>query len=253
MSQSGLALKQVRWPAVVLGMLMPGLGQIYNGELLKGLCLFAIYQMLAVVGFSLAVLLSDSLLIFGVGLVLLLITGFYLWTILNAARRPVSEVASGKFNHWYFYLAVWLICMVGINGLTIRHIRTSTVAAYRIAAVRMKPSVLRGDYVLVDKTAYKRNAPHVNDVVLLVDPDNRSIVLMRKISALPGQLVPGGSKSVPHGMIYVSDEFGAGGSSEFGFIPLGDLLGKARLIYWSSGPGGIRWNRIGMRVSSPAH
>jgi signal peptidase I len=247
-------MKQIRWQAVILGMLMPGLGQIYNGELLKGLSFFAIYQMAVLTGFSLAVLLSDSLLVAGAALVIVITTGFYVWTIFEAGRRAVRGAEPKRYNHWYFYLAVWLICMVGINGLSIHHIRTSTVSAYRIATAYMQPTVLRGDYVLVDNTAYLRRAPQVNDIVLLVDPDNRSIVLLRKIAALPGKMIPGGTKTVPHGMIYVTGEKGGAlDSSTFGFIPLRDLLGRARQIYWSSGPHGIRWGRIGMRVSSPAN
>jgi signal peptidase I len=254
MSHPESAMRQTKWPAIAFGMLMPGLGQIYNGELLKGLCFFSIYQMIALIGVRLAVRLSDRLLIIGVGLVLICMISFYIWTIVETVRKRNPDAEPKKYNRWYFYLAVWLVCMVGINGAIIRHIRTSTLEAFKIVGASMQPAVLRGDYVLVDKTAYQRQAPHVNDVVVLFDPDNRSIVLLRKIAALPGQAVPQpnvGRQTVPHGMVYVSGEIsGADDSSRFGFIPLRDLLGKARQIYWSSGPHGIRWNRIGMKVPS---
>lgn len=249
---TGFTTKNIRWPAAILGMTMPGLGQIHNGELLKGLCFFSIYQMIAVLGLRSAVLLPDNLLVTGTGVVLFLAVAFYLWTIAEAGRKK-SGAEPRKYNRWYFYLAVWLVCMAGINGLTIQYVRSSTIEAFKIAGSSMQPAVLRGDFVLVDKTAYQRHAPCLNDVVVLTNPDNRSMVLLRKIAALPGQPVSeatAGQEKVPHGMVYVSGENPeATGSSYFGFIPLHDLLGKARQIYWSSGPDGVRWGRIGMKVS----
>ncbi len=253
MTLLGVRNKNIRWPALILGMTMPGLGQIYNGELLGGLCFFAIYQMIAIAGLRSAVILPDNLLVAGTGVVLFFVVAFYLWTAVEAGRKSSPSAEPKKYNRWYFYLAVWLVCMAGINSLTIHFVRFSTIEAFKIAGASMQPSVLRGDFVLVDKTAYQRQAPCLNDVVVLTDPDNRSRVLLRKIAALPGQPISepaDGQLKVPHGMVYVSGENPeATGSSYFGFIPLRDLLGKARRIYWSSGPDGIRWGRIGMKVS----
>ena len=237
-------------------MTMPGLGQVHNGELLKGLCFFSIYLMLLLIGLRFAVLLPDRLLVSATGVALVLVIGFYLWTIFEAGWRKIVSVEPKKYNRWYFYLALWLVGMVVVTGVVIDHVRSSIIQAYKIAGTSMEPTVRRGDYVLVDKTVYNRKAPGVGDIVLLVDPDNRSVVLIRKIAALPGQRVPeatSGVETVPHGMVYVSGEHpGANGSSAFGFISLRDLVGKARQIYWSSGPGGIRWNRIGMTLSAGA-
>ncbi len=253
MKLSGFSSKNIRWPAIILGMTMPGLGQIHNGELLKGLCFFAIYQMIAIAGLRSVVLLPDNLLVAATGLVLFLVIAFYLWTIAEAARKKIPGAEPGKYNRWYFYLAIWLICMAGINSLTIHYVKSSSIEAFKIAGQSMQPAVLRGDFVLVDKTAYQRHAPCLNDVVVLTNPDNRSMVLLRKIAALPGQPLPEpteGHAKVPHGMVYVSGENPeATGSAYFGFIPLRDLLGKARQVYWSSGSDGIRWDRIGMKVS----
>ncbi|MBY6241342.1 signal peptidase I [Methylosinus sp. Sm6] len=37
-------------------------------------------------------------------------------------------------------------------------------------------------------------------------------------------------------------------SRSFGFVPLADLVGKARQIWFSTGPSGVRWERIGMTI-----
>jgi len=249
-----LSTKHTRWPALLLGMTMPGLGQMHSGELLKGICFFAIYQMLALTGLRMAVLLPDRLLAAGVGVVLALAVAFYLWTIHEAARWRSGVSEPKAYNRWYFYLAAWLVGMVGVNGLIIDHIRSSTVEAFKIVTDSMAPTILRGDRVLTDKTAYRRVAPRVGDGVMFINPDDRSKIFIRKIAALPGQQIPGITGSgdvVPRGMVYVLGErsTAVSGSATLGLIPLRDLVGKARQIYWSSGPDGIRWQRIGMTLS----
>ena len=248
-----LLTRQTCWPALILGMTMPGLGQMYNGEFLKGICFFAIYQMLALIGLRLAVLLPDRLLLVGVGVTLALIVTFYIWTIREAACHHTDTTEPKGYNRWYFYLAAWLVGMGGINGAIIDHIRSSTIEAFKIVADSMAPTVLRGDRVLTDKTAYRRMAPQVGDVVMFINPDDRSKIFIRKIAALPGQPLPQSSSGemVPHGMAYVLGERppAAGNSATIGLIPLRDLVGKARQIYWSSGPGGIRWQRPGTTLS----
>jgi signal peptidase I len=235
-------------------MTMPGLGQMYNGELLKGTCFFSIYQMLAIIGLRLAVRLPDRLLAAGVGAVPALVVVFYFWTIVEAARRRNAATEPKGYNRWYFYLAAWLVGMVGINGVVIDHIRSSTVEAFKIASTTMEPAVLEGDRILTDKTAFSRQAPRVGDVVMFINPDDRSKIFVRKIAALPGQSLPdapAGGETVPHGSVYVQGERAGVGidSATFGFVPLRDLVGKARQIYWSSGPDGVRWKRIGMTIS----
>jgi hypothetical protein len=37
-------------------------------------------------------------------------------------------------------------------------------------------------------------------------------------------------------------------SRDFGDVPLSDVVGRPRQIWFSSGEGGVRWDRIGMGV-----
>lgn len=241
--------RMVNWPALILGMTMPGLGQIVNGELVKGISFFAIYEMIALIGLRMAVLLPDNQLMVGTGVALALVVVFYLWTIREAATNK-RDGESKPYNRWYFYLATWLVGMVAVNGAVISIIKASTIEAFRIVASGMAPTVMRGDFVLTDKTAYRRAAPQVGDVVMFVNPDDRSKIFIRKITALPGQRLASG-ETVPHGMVYVQGEQpGSSGSATFGFIPLHDLAGKARQIYWSRGDTGLRQERIGLVVVS---
>jgi RNA polymerase sigma-70 factor (ECF subfamily) len=42
------------------------------------------------------------------------------------------------------------------------------------------------------------------------------------------------------------------GSRDFGFVPLRDVMGRARQVYFSLGRGGIRWDRVGLALNGRA-
>ena len=106
---------------------------------------------------------------------------------------------------------------------------------------------------MADKTAYRRIAPQRGDVVTFVYPDDRSKRYIKRIEALPGEIIIGADgtrKEVPHGLVYVLGDNRAHSydSREFGFVPLSDIIAKVRQVYYSSGTDGIRWDRIGSVV-----
>jgi signal peptidase I len=241
-----------KWLALVLGLIMPGLGQIYNGELVKGLSFFMIGLAATIMGSRWTVLLSDRMLLLGALATFLIAACIYILSILDAYRKASQTEAVYQlksYNKWYFYLAVWLVGFV-ISGSTIDYIRENYLAAYKIPTGSMSPTVQPGDYLLADKTAYRRMPPRVGDVVTFINPDNRSLLYIKRIAALPGAIVEdsnGNKIEVPHGCVYVmgDNRDNSVDSRKFGFLPLGDIVAKARQIYFSSGKDGIRWSRIG--------
>jgi signal peptidase I len=119
----------------------------------------------------------------------------------------------------------------------------------------MEPTVRQGDCVLADKTAYRRMAPRKGDVVVFTGPDDRSKKFIKRIEALPGEAftaADGTKTAVPHGYVYVLGDNRAKSidSRQFGFIPLSDIVGKVRQVYFSSGINGILWERIGVTIGS---
>lgn len=244
-----------KWLAALMGLAMPGLGQIYNGELIKGISYFVILQVLYILGFRWTMLLPDKVLIFGALCTILAVIILYAAAVIDSYRKAATtSYQPASYNRWYFYVAVWLLGWVLVSGAVFGYVRDNVAEAYKIASGSMEPAVLVGDRVLADKTAYRRIAPQKGDVVTFVYPDDRSKKYIKRIEALPGEIVIGADgtrKEVPHGLVYVLGDNRAHSydSREFGFVPLSDIIAKVRQVYYSSGPDGIRWNRIGSVVS----
>lgn len=252
MSSSTNDWQRKQWVAAALGLAMPGLGQVYVGQPVKGLSYFGIFLGVVLAGLRLAVQLPDGFLAPGVGLTLLAALLVYLAAVVDGRRAAGAETvyALRSWNRWYAYLAVWLIGSVVFTGSVYDYARTNYVEAFKIPSASMEPAVLRGDRVFVDKTAYRRMSPRVGDIVVFVYPDDRSKMFIKRIAGLPGGSITrpdGREEQVPHGMAYVlgDNREGSVDSRTFGFVPLRDVVGKARQVYYSSGAGGVRWGRIG--------
>ncbi len=253
MDAEGKTMERKGWVATLMGLTMPGMGQIYNGEALKGICMFVIFILTYIAGMRLAVLLPGKLFLAGAALATAVVLAIYIAAIIDGYRnaRRVGTSYHGKpINRWYAYVAIWMVESVVIMGMVVAYVKINVVEACKIVGTSMEPQVLRGDRILVDKNAYRRTAPKISDIVVFVYPDDRSKVFIKKIAGLPGdtiKLADGREEVVPHGYAFLlgANSVKSIDSRSFGFIPLRDLNGKARQVYWSAGPEGVRWDRIG--------
>ncbi|GBE00027.1 signal peptidase I [bacterium BMS3Abin07] len=248
-------IERKSWIAAVMGMTMTGMGQIYNGGLLKGVSLFVVFIVTFVVGFRLSVYLPDKYFIVGITLSLGATLSVYIYSIVEAYRKSSKQGVGYKlkfYNKWYFYIAAWALCFF-ITGTANLYIRDNVFALYKIPVDYHQPVVLKGDRVIADKTAYKRKSPQKGDIIVFVYPDDRRKVFLRRIAGLPGDVLDleGGQEyTVPHGTIFVLCESRKGSrchdSRDFGPVPLRDVIGKVRQVIYSYGTDGMRWNRTGL-------
>lgn len=239
-----------KWLALVLSLIMPGFGHIYCGELLRGCCLFVFFVFSPLLLTGLVVRMPDSLMLGGTLLALAMALVVYLIGAVDAWRLAGTK---GKhyqlmpYNNLAFYLAAWLV------GLTLmlacdQYLKSTTMEAYRIVGNSMAPTVLRGDYVLAKKPAFRNRAIKKGDIVIAVYPDDRSKVLIRQIHALPGEMVDstdGRQSVVPHGKVMVRGTgINAIDSTTFGPLDMRDIVGRVTQIYFSRDGSTIRWQRM---------
>jgi signal peptidase I len=246
---------KTRLPATLLAIVMPGLGQVCNGELLKGCSLLVFFIFIPTLIAWITVRLPDYLLLAGMIIAAVASLGVYLFAIFDAAltagRTDIGE-RGASYRSGFFYLAFWLVGMASLlasDGYLKNHI----VHPYKIVGHSMAPQVLRGDYVLVTK--YMKGPVRRGDIVIHVYPDDRTKDFIRRIQGLPGETVTqvdGKKIVVPHGTVLVEGTSHNGrelqDSRDFGPVDMRDIVGQAKQIYFSYGPDGIRWDRIGRLV-----
>lgn len=68
-------------------------------------------------------------------------------------------------------------------------LRVFVVSAYRVSSGSMEDSLLEGDYIFVNKLAYKMSPPKIGDVVVFENPFDPTRDYIKRIVAVEGQSV----------------------------------------------------------------
>ncbi|MGO8746392.1 MAG: signal peptidase I [Thermoguttaceae bacterium] len=282
------------WLAAILSLLAGPLGQVYVGRLRRGLFLWLIGLCLNLVLMFFAIGLPIGFFCFI--LLCLFDLAFVLYLAVDAfllARRN-RHATLKRYQRWWVYVLLYVIFSLG--GATFADfLRSSVGDSYVIPTRSMSPTIQPGDRFLVDKRWYNRNRIHRNDVVVFLSEGPGSPTYVQRVAGLPGdeieirnehvfingaewddphavfnapppflgEMVNHGPVKVPLGCCYLlgDNRRMSKDSRMVGPIPLSDICGIARLIYWSRertfpdpddtrhyvlGP--IRWERLGLRL-----
>lgn len=145
-----------------------------------------------------------------------------------------------------------------VMALVLYFLIDSVVARVRVDNISMQPTLQPGNFILVNKLAYRLDKPDYGDVVIFHFPLNPQEDYIKRIIGLPGDTV-----RVDDGMVfvngqplresYISDEplysnewqvperhiFVLGDnrnqssdSHSWGFVPMENVIGKALVVYW---------------------
>ena len=184
-----------RKPRLALGaaLLMPGLGQLYLGDLPRGLC-FLLGVALAVPGaVQLALCAPPQLLCFVVFAGVLSAMALYVWSVWDAwrrARRSWSETL-----HSWQRPSVYALYVVGsyvfVLAPSTASVRRDFLEAFVVPSASMSPGILPGDRMFADKTAGQpggtklwRGAP-----VVFIYPNDRTSTFIKRVVGLPGDRI----------------------------------------------------------------
>ena len=179
--------------ALLAGLLMPGLGQLYAGDLPRGLC-FLLAVALAVPGaVRLALCGPTQLLCFVVLAGVLAATLLYVWSVWDAWR--LSRRRSSEELHAWQRPSVYALYVVAsyvfVLAPSTASVRRDFLEAFVVPSASMSPGILPGDRIFADKTAGQpggsklwRGAP-----VVFIYPNDRSTIFIKRIVGLPGDRV----------------------------------------------------------------
>lgn len=130
----------------------------------------------------------------------------------------------------------------------------------RVESISMKPTLIPGDFVIVNKLAYKfEAAPELGDVIVFRNPLNpEQIPYIKRVIGVPGDNIHiaggkvyinnelviepylsastkrGGDWTVPDASLFVmgDNRNNSSDSRAWGFVPIENIIGRAELIYW---------------------
>ena len=256
--------------AAILSVIASGLGQMYNGQLLKAL-LFAPVSFIITTFFALSGLMNSFK-----GFALFCVVGFLWWLYAVFDALYVSkirhEILLQKFNKTFFYILFFSVCMtLYLLGQNIIVKNVVGLESFRVHMRGMAPTLTNGDIVYVDKKYYNKHQAKINDIILFVYPEDRSAYLFGRIAAIEGDFIIIENDTitvfsrkntdqhnykqlkgitVPQNSVFiVGDNTDISlDSKDFGPIIYDDIVGKVLYIYcsWDSDNFMVRWNRIGI-------
>lgn len=146
-------------------------------------------------------------------------------------------------------LILAVVLYFGINAISVR---------VRVDGFSMNPTLQDGEYILVNRLAYKIGQPERGDIVVFSFPMDPKQDLIKRVIGLPGETVSvqegkvlvnsvpleepyiaakpnyDGTWQVPEGQLFVlgDNRNESKDSHEWGLLPMENVVGRAILIYW---------------------
>ena len=277
--------------AMLMSLVLPGYGQLYNGQVNKAIWLFLTFALVSVPGIAaLALYLPAVMTVPTLLLSALAVVALWLFGMTDAWRQASVQqnYIPGAWQISGAYGLVFFLCNGLALPLLIDYVRTYQVEPFRIPSGSMAPAVLQGDLLFADKR-YNRagwaglpgghtSAIARGDIAIFTYPNDRTLKYIKRIIALPGDRVTirsgevqvndvvlapsspspstqGSDKqamteldiTVAAGQVFVmgDNRSNSKDSRDFGSVPMQDVVGKARQVWLSIGPDGVRWQRLG--------
>jgi len=185
-----------RSPLVALftGLLLPGLGQIYCGEVARGAVFLLSFALLLPSAAWLAVHGPRALLspVMVVGVLASLV--LYLYAVLVAyrsARRLRQDFAPSAWNHGTVYLALFLFGHAFMLAPLASYANHQLVQTFKVPSASMMPSILPGDRFFADKRVGHPGGVKLRRgaIVVFLYPNDRTTMFVKRIVGLPGDRI----------------------------------------------------------------
>jgi signal peptidase I len=169
--------KRYIWVSIVLSLLIPGMGQLYNGQTRKALVLL-ILNFTAL--FSMIVLFSSFA---GAVVLIFLVLFIYLFALIDAAyySRKLKNLSLTRYNRWFVYLLIIVINL----GTTVARLVVVPFYSCKIVEAGMLPTIKPGDQVIADIHWYRSKRPQRGDIVVFRCPEDRSQSFIQRVIGLP--------------------------------------------------------------------
>lgn len=273
--------------AAFLSFLMLGLGQISCGKIKRGVFIYIAGLLLTPVAI---IILTKSIAPFNILISGALYVGLFLFAIIDAisiARNPENTLRMKPIIGYILLVAIWQADSRIVKPIIAGTVKQDFVQAYKIPSGDMKPTLLVGDQILVDKHIYQSSEPNRGDIVIFPFPVNPKQDFIKRVVAIGGDTIEIKEKQVylngellsePYavhndshvipadqhprdyfGPVTVPDDsvFTMGDNRDnshdsrfWGFVKKDTVKAKIINLYWSwdKEAGKVRWDRIGKPI-----
>jgi len=176
--------------ALNLSLFLPGLGQVYCGALGRGLLHLAALSALLV--FAIVFLATQSAppktLLITVVILSVIPTAYSAWDARRMALASREDYRRKDYNRLSVYVALTFLMMSVVTGLAFS-VRENFLHVFAMAGSSMSPTLDEGDKILVRKDIYRDREPERNDIVAFLNPANRRQTWVKRVIALPGDIL----------------------------------------------------------------
>ncbi len=184
------------WISGLLSFIRPGLGQIYNGQALKGVIYFLCYLSFPFLLIKILTFYPASHSILVICFLFFIPLVFFVLVIADAiyqSNKLRHEYILKRYNNPIVYIGIFL-ALVAMSELIPNlefdkeKITSNYIQAYKIASVSMEPTLLPGDHILVDRRLAARN-PARGALSVFVYPKDETKDFVKRVVALGGDIV----------------------------------------------------------------
>lgn len=174
--------------AMIFSFLVPGLGQVYNGQLRKGIILYTCLCLISYTFKTIDICSSFT------GIIIFIVVAVCLLSIIlfDAFHNAIllNNVESKRYQKWYFYVSVILINIILTTNPSIQSKLNpyDSYKIYKINSDSMQPNLIKGERIIVKANIMDEDLQR-GDVIVFNYPLNKSIALIKRIVGLPNESI----------------------------------------------------------------
>jgi len=212
-------------------LLVPGLGFVLVDRVRLGMLAVALY-FVPILVFSLTRLVLVPAGYYAMITIVLAAAG---WSVICSTRIAYSSSEASMPNVKWAVAAVFTLPVLVLAWGTVGN-RAANLGyeTFSIPSDSMSPTLVAGDYILVDTWYFSDTDPQVDDLIVFESPGNPGTKYVKRIAAVPGDTI-GRWQIGPNEFFVLGDNRDASRDSRyFGPVPRENISGRVSHLWYSS-------------------
>jgi signal peptidase I len=167
-----------------------------------------------------------------------------------------NQPTQGEHSGWFTFLTETIQTIV--LAVVLYFLIDAVIARVRVENISMLPTLKAGEFLLVNKLAYKLGEVQGGDIVVFHFPQDPREDYIKRVIGIPGDVITvqnnkvyvnnrpltepyiaappqyTGTWTVPDGQLFVlgDNRNQSSDSHSWGFVPAENIVGKALVVYW---------------------